>query len=510
MTRGALNLAAGELFATLQMLLALRTRKLEFGHTRLGYRCSKMHHGQALCNNRVRGNRMQIGFSTRNLSMKRMQPWVLILALLGGICADVQGQANSSAAGWQQKEFIITFWCPPPATDEALARVADEGFNLTWVPADGLDLAAKYHLRAMLTSDLLRAENLDDSAKRVQLDALIENVKKHTALEAYFLTDEPGAGAFSGLGKLVAYMKEHDPSHLAYINLYPTYANEEQLGVSADATERARTGYPQNYAGVGTDDRTVLRYREHLKKYLETVKPDLISYDHYHFLKRESDGAPTDGTQYFLNLALIRLAALEAGKPFLNIIQADTIEKSWRLPNATETRWLVFTTLAYGGRGLSYFTYWGPPAYNGLYVDGKPSTRLRDIVGLNKEISKFGPALLRLESVAVYHTAPLPYGTEAIPVDCPFQVTGEGNFVLGLFGKSGHPSAFMIVNRDYQHEAEAVVKIALPDKKLQELDRITGEWLKGQGLKTDRKIRVKLSPGDGRLFRMQGEERVTR
>ena len=44
-------------------------------------------------------------------------------------------------------------------------------------------------------------------------------------------------------------------------------------------------------------------------------------------------------------------AALAARKPFLNNIQADTIEKSWRLPNPQETRFLVFTTMAYGGRG---------------------------------------------------------------------------------------------------------------------------------------------------------------
>jgi hypothetical protein len=78
----------------------------------------------------------------------------------------------------------------------------------------------------------------------------------------------------------------------------------------------------------------------------------------------------SDGNQYFLNLALVRLAAIDAGKPFLNIIQASQIEKAWRVPNAAETRFLIFTTMAYGGRGISYFTYWGPKSYGGLYQDG--------------------------------------------------------------------------------------------------------------------------------------------
>jgi hypothetical protein len=74
-------------------------------------------------------------------------------------------------------------------------------------------------------------------------------------MEAYFITDEPGAGAFPGLGKLVAYLRERDPAHLAYINLFPTYANEQQLGVSADAGARAKVGLPDNFAGVGTERR---------------------------------------------------------------------------------------------------------------------------------------------------------------------------------------------------------------------------------------------------------------
>jgi hypothetical protein len=416
---------------------------------------------------------------------------ILFVALFAANAAESAGKV-----GWAQKQFIISFWCPPPPTDQALTAVAEENFNLTWTPVEGLDMAAKHKLRAMLQDDLLNPATLDDPAKRAQLDAIIEKVKNHPALEAYFITDEPGAGAFTGLGKLVAYLRERDPAHLAYINLFPTYANEDQLGVSADAAERARVGYPQNFAGVGTSDKTVLAYREHLKKYIEIVKPDLISYDHYHFMKN------SDGSQYFLNLALIRDAAQEAGKPFLNIIQASAFEKSWRLPNAQETRFLVFTTMAYGGRGISYFTYWGPEAYSGLYRDGKPSPMVKEVAALNAEIAKFGPALMELDSTAVYHTAPLPYGTQAAPADAPVQITGDGEFVLGLFGKNGKTTAFMVVNRRYNQETEAIVKVAIPGARIQELDRTTGKWSNGPVLDADRKLKIKLAAGDGRLFRV--------
>ncbi len=196
----------------------------------------------------------------------------------------------------------------------------------------------------------------------------------------------------------------------------------------------------------------MLAYREHLQKFVEIVQPDLISYDHYQFMKE------SDGGQYFLNLALIRDAAIEAGKPFLNIIQASTIEKVWRLPNPAETRFLVFTTMAYGARGISYFLYWGPESYGGLYRDGQPSPMVKEVAVLNAEIARFGPALMELDSTAVYHTAPLPYGTQVVPADAPVQFTGGGEFVLGLFGKNGKTTAFMVVNRSYQQDAEAAVQ----------------------------------------------------
>lgn len=423
--------------------------------------------------------------------------WFSVFLLLTGACAFAFGEAPATAAPWTQKQFLVTFWCPPPATDENLARVAAEGFNLTWTSVEGLDVAARHGLRAMLTSDLLNPASLVDDAKRAQLDALIDRVKNHPALEAYFLTDEPGAGAFPGLGKLVAHLRERDPAHLAYINLYPTYANEQQLGVSADTAERAKIGQPTDFGGIVSDDKPVLRYREYLRQFIATVQPDLLSYDHYHFLKGEKDG-----NEYFLNLGMIRRAALDANLPFLNIIQANTIEKSWRLPSATEMRWLVFTTMAYGGRGISYFTYWGPKSYNGLYQDGQPAPLLKDVVTLNLEIVKFGPALMKLDSVGVYHTAPLPYGTEAIPDKAPVQIKGDGQFVLGLFGKGSLPTAFMIVNRNYKQETEATVTVAIPGRKLQEFSRKTGKWERSQILSGKHTVKINLTPGDGRLFRV--------
>src|SRR5262245_53246895 len=100
--------------------------------------------------------------------------FVLSAVVLGSMSLAAGAAESAAAKGWKQKQFIITFWCPPPPTEEALAAVAAEHYSLTWVPVEGLEVAAKHGLRAMLTSDLLNPAVLDDAAKRTQLDALIE------------------------------------------------------------------------------------------------------------------------------------------------------------------------------------------------------------------------------------------------------------------------------------------------------------------------------------------------
>lgn len=401
------------------------------------------------------------------------------------------------ASAWKQDKFLITFWCPPPATDENLARAASEGYNLTAAPVEGLDVAAKYKLKVLLQDGLLVPSSLDDPSQSSKLEALIKSVKKHPALEGYYLTDEPGSGAFPGLGRLTAFIKKHDPKHLVYVNLFPTYANEQQLGVSADEAARQKVGIPLNFAGVGDYKKTILAYKEHLRQYVEIVKPELISYDHYHFLKSGMDGA-----QYFLNLGLIREAAQSAKVPFLNIIQASTIEPSWRLVNKHELRWLVNTTLAYGGMGISYFLYWGPVSYGGLYQDGKQTPLALDAADINRELAVVGKEMMKLKSDAVYHTGPVPIGGTALPSDSPVRITSVGEYVLGLFSRSGQTDTFMIVNRDYKNKVTA--KIIIPDNVtgLKEFNYRTGGWEDCFPLIASNSITISLDPGDGKLFRM--------
>jgi hypothetical protein len=276
---------------------------------------------------------------------------------------------------------------------------------------------------------------------------------------------------------------------LAYINLFPTYANEAQLQVSADPAERARVGYPQDF-GAAADDQSVLRYRKHLRQFLETVQPSLISYDHYHFLKNR------DGTQYFLNLALIRRAALEARKPFLNIIQTcDSPAEGWRGPGENEVRWLTYTSLAYGAQGISHFRY-----DTGLWKD--PATPLPlywAVSRLNRDFVALAIELQPLTSIGAYHCGQVPQGGQALPPASRFvpdQPSQE--LLLGYFGKSArHPTHVVVVNLDYRNAASTILTGPGP---MEQFHAPTRTW---SAPSTNARVTLDLPPGGGALLRLR-------
>ena len=415
-------------------------------------------------------------------------PWVAaVLAFAaGGLplwAAETQGQAVSA---WKLGAPIVTYWAGPALTDAVAQQMADGGWNLAWCAEKDLDVARRHGLRALLQDPLLSPATLDNPAQREKLDALVARVSTHPALYSYFITDEPSAPDFPGLGRLVSHLRGRDPAHVAYINLFPTYANNQQLGTKGD---------------------TVTAYREHLRQYLDVVKPALVSYDHYQFSKAG------DTEQYFLNLAMVRQAAQQAGAPFLHIVQACTWTPSMRVPTGDEMRYLVYTTLAYGAQGISYYVYCCPGHTGGIALpDGTPTPIYHALKSLNREFVAIAAQLQPLRSLGVYHAGMMPPGAEPLPNDATFRLDPAvpampykrlervRGILLGLFGPTGKdtdpakPTHVLVVNLDYQAGAAAPL---VGPATLQTFDATAGTWSPVAG--NDRTVR--LPPGGGKLLR---------
>lgn len=467
--------------------------------------------------------------------MHCLLPFLSVLALLQGVTMpDV-------------KEFPISYWWgPPPAesTDARYKEIAAAGFNLANMagpdkPGDFyplqdketnlkiLDLCQKNGMKHLVSDKrMAQALNLKEGWE-AQLDAIVEDYKNHPALYGYYVMDEPNADWFARLGAIVARLKEKDPAHVAYINLFPNYATPEMLK-TAD-------------------------YREYLLRYINEVKPAFISYDHYHFLvpkefwdkplaaatatstttataaKKQfaserdrqiyeaAHATPAKGgfdrEGFFNNIEVVRELALAHKLPF-TIIVLLTTHGPYRDLTEAELRWEAFQSLAYGTAGLSWFTYWAPPDDESWHFrhaiinwDGKPTDHYAQVQRVNAELKVVGGKLLGRASEAVYHV-----GAEAEKVK-PFephsavQAVAAGRaeqpvrFTIGFF-EGGYT---LLANKDHQKTTEATLTLAKGAKAFK-VDKTNGN--ENPVKVEDGKLTLKLKAGDGELIRLEQAEKL--
>lgn len=371
---------------------------------------------------------------------------------------------------WKIGEPIVTYWAGPSnfmeLDDRAAEQITSGGWNLGWAKdIKELDIYYKHGIRAML---IVNVPDINDPVQAKALDEKIRSVRKHPAMYAYHILDEPGASAFPMLGRLVDFIKQRDPDHLAYINLLPTYANNDQLGTKGD---------------------WATAYREHLALFIKEVKPELLSYDHYHFNKTG------DSDQYFLNLALVREAAVKAKIPFLNIIQAMECPCGWRQPTEHEMRWLTYTTLAYGALGISHFRYDA-----GFFVDpATPKPLYWQISRINRDFLAIAKEIQALKSIGAYHCGELPMGATALPQDSPFRPDDPSqNILLGYFGKNSKSATHvLVVNLDYRNSVST--DIVCP-RQVEVFHTPTQSWFTAQ---TKKLVKLDIAPGGGTLIRLK-------
>ena len=78
-------------------------------------------------------------------------------------------------------------------------------------------------------------------------------------------------------------------------------------------------------------------------------------------------------------MALVRAESIRTGIPWWYVHNSGAYS-GYRVPTAAEMRWQLYTSLAYGTKGVSYWHYWGRNQENDertgvVDPDGKP-TRL--------------------------------------------------------------------------------------------------------------------------------------
>ncbi|MGB9619779.1 MAG: N-acetylmuramoyl-L-alanine amidase, partial [Armatimonadota bacterium] len=392
--------------------------------------------------------------------------------------------AVATAAAAREDHFLISHWCgPDEATPEKIKLAAGANFNVIMFGGTveqnklALDLCESEGVRALIIDNRVMAKRPRERGFAANLDAVVADYGSHPALWDYFLQDEPNASDFRRLAAVNKYLLKKDPRHVPFINLFPTYATRQQLGSPT--------------------------YEQHVDEFCRVVQPRLLSCDHYALL---ADGERPD---YFENLEIIRRQSIKHRVPF-NYILLSVPHGPYRDPTEADLRWQVNTALAYGARGLMYFTYMTPNDPNWKFrsgiigADGNPTAKYEQVRHINAELLRLAPTLIRLRSVAVYHTGELPRGTKALPEGGLISRVDGGELVVGQFDSDTGQKYAMLVNRTPERSVRAAIRFS-QQVALWQVHPATGRERSVVVSEEDGNFiwRVTLKPGEGRLVRIE-------
>ncbi|HEX6357430.1 hypothetical protein [Actinophytocola sp.] len=277
-----------------------------------------------------------------------------------------------------------------------------------------------------------------DTRRLVQ--QMLDEYRPFPAFAGFDVFDEPAPPKFPTVGAVTAAIRDLGPTLLPYSNLVP---------------------------GNGSG------YQAFVQSFLDTVRPPVLSFDRYPILSSGLD------INYFDNWAIIRRLGLAAGIPTWVYIQS--VKFSGRvIPNEAQLRWQINMSLAYGAKGILYFTWWTPEVARGeefesaiIALDGQ-RTPLYDAarrVNLNW-LRPIGRELKPLVSVSVTHAndTPLPPGTEAFQPDEYISRVEGGPVVLGQFRAEPDDGSrwVLVVNRSDRNDTTVRIVLGSSAKKAEE------------------------------------------
>jgi hypothetical protein len=300
---------------------------------------------------------------------------------------------------WDRQDSWRKFASSPEAN---LQTVSDCQFTVVgFVRPEDLPVCEKLGLLAIVAPSnpdkpwFRDWKNLSDEDIDRGVKAMVEESVNSTAVIGYAIMDEPGVAAFSKLAKAVAAVKKYAPGKLAHINLYP------------------------NYATLGAPDTSQLgtaTYTEYLERFVTEVKPQFLCYDNYMVEYSDDLQDAKKAALYFANLLEVRRVAQKHGLPFWNVVCCNQIRKFTPIPSPANLALQAYTTLAAGGRGITWFKYHqGGYAYAPVDNSGRKTETWQYLQAVNAQVRTLGPIMNRLTSTGVFFPSPLDKSLPLLP-----------------------------------------------------------------------------------------------
>lgn len=319
-------------------------------------------------------------------------------------------------------------------------------------------------------------------SNRKELSRFMEFSRKYRHFYGYYVWDEPlSEQAVNAAAKQLNEIESLDPARLPFIVAIPSY----------NATDTWDNG----------------KFEAYLIRFARVINPPVMSLDYYPFsAMRPEPFNQLDDKHLFLDIALLRMLALEINAPMWFYIQAQDSPKNenyYRFPPEKLTM-QAFNVLLHGGKAVQYYC----TVEGAMYWDGRLGPLFFQMKALNRRIRQWGKTLMALRSEGVYHSPevladcaafekyrePLSnskvLADEALPFRCS---VGE------LSDQEGNRYLF-VLNRDYRNARDFRIHFQKAFR-IYEVSDETGEQSVIRNRSTS--LRLHLAPGDAALLRVQ-------
>lgn len=408
-----------------------------------------------------------------------------MLVLLGSPPPALAGHAPAAIP-----RFTLFGWLAPPLSESTPARyaeLADAGMNVAVPVQDDpqdrdvnlarLDLAAAVGIRCIVSDrrfDRVGELGIDTPEALVVVDSIVADYRDHPGFLGYDFGDEPKSDEWPALAKVFRVLAARDPEHPAWNNL-SGFSNYDSLVWVAD-----NTGY------------------------LDHVHPSILCNDHYDFRIGYDVG------RFVANVAGLRRWSLAYDVPFWAVVQLVP-HSSARPLSEGELAWQVSMLLAYGARGVGYFTYWTPapdPALNWgpaiITYDGQRTAWYDVVARMNVRVRAAGEFLAGLTWVSTQHAGSLPSGGEPFRGD-DWLTAVDGRAAVGRFTDIAGVPYLLVMNPDSLASREISLTLA-GASGLSRLEPEPSGWQPLPVARQGSEVRVPLTfpAGAFELFRIEG------
>ncbi len=280
---------------------------------------------------------------------------------------------------------------------------------------------------------------------------VVEEMKDFAYLEGYYTWDEVRKDDLETCAALNGYFKEADPSRLAFSILLPSYG-------------------PYRWDDASDPEKSA--YARYVRAYIETVDPDVISFDYYPFQQHGGDGADLLNCGMWKDMGFIRRESMRTGKPFWFYFQAYDMGGGYVF--TSEMRSVqMYAALAYGAKALSYFTSL-EAVCDGA---GNKKETFDEIRELNRRVRNLGDFLFDKNTENLYHFGVRKANRTRFFLDAaeesPLITDAPSGSIVGVFGDGTERKYVLVVNKSYTDAMVGVLSFRSA-LKISRYDHVTG------------------------------------